>query len=130
MADEPIKKNRVSAKPVPVTIADTPVKVVVEEGEKEKRLVESSAGKTVLAPNTTEQEDMTTAGQRRVNLIWEFTQAIIAVSITWAIIYMGIKGLKNQELFYAFFLIVSMYFVRTNHSIVGGVGKKVLGQHR
>jgi hypothetical protein len=77
-----------------------------------------------LPATTTKQEDVVTAGQRRINLIWEITQAIIAVSITWAIIYMAFTGVKSQELFYAFFLIVSMYFVRTNHQKIGGTGNK------
>jgi len=29
-----------------------------------------------LTPTTTAQEDIVTAGQRRINLIWEFTQGI------------------------------------------------------
>lgn len=118
-------------KPIPVSLAETPVPVkVVEKEEVEKKLVESKSGGMALAPNTTEQEDIVTAGQRRVNLIWEFTQAIVAVSITWAIIYMSINRIENKELYYAFFLIVSMYFVRTNHSLTGGVGKKNLNEHR
>lgn len=65
-----------------------------------------------------------TAGQRRINLIWEFTQGIIAVSITAAKIYCSINKIESPELTNAFFLIVSMYFVRTNHQRVGGVGAK------
>lgn len=77
-----------------------------------------------LSPTTTVQEDVTKAGQRRINLIWEFTQALIAVSITWACIYISIKKIESDVLTNAFFLIVSMYFVRTNHSLTGGVGSK------
>lgn len=40
-----------------------------------------------VAPTTTNEQNITTAGQRRINLIWEFTQAIIAVSITFAVIF-------------------------------------------
>lgn len=65
-----------------------------------------------------------TAGQRRINLIWEFTQGIIAVAITGAKIYCSIKTIESPELTNAFFLIVSMYFVRTNHHLIGGVGSK------
>jgi hypothetical protein len=77
-----------------------------------------------LDPNTTRQEDITTAGQRRINLIWEITQAVIAVSITWAVIYTVIIKVENYILTNAFFLIVSIYFVRTNHNLIGGVGIK------
>lgn len=78
-----------------------------------------------LPPTTTEQEDVTTAGQRRVNLIWEFTQATIAIMITSAVVYNAATGREiTKDLSNAFFLIVSMYFVRTNHSLIGGIGKK------
>lgn len=73
-----------------------------------------------LSPNTTKQQDITTAGQRRINLIWELTQAVIAVMITAAVIYCSVNRLSNEVLTNAFFLIVSMYFVRTNHTLIGG----------
>lgn len=81
-------------------------------------------------PDTTVQEDLTHAGQRRVNLIWEFTQGIIAVAITAATIYSAINKVESDILSNAFFLIVSMYFVRTNHQLIGGVGAKPINQHR
>lgn len=71
-----------------------------------------------------------TAGQRRINLIWEFTQGVIAVAITAAKIYCSINKIDSPELTNAFFLIVSMYFVRTNHHLVGGVGTKDDNQSR
>lgn len=37
-----------------------------------------------LTPTTTEQQDLTVAGQRKVNLIWEFTQASIAILVVVA----------------------------------------------
>lgn len=81
-------------------------------------------------PSTTKQEDIIHAGQRRVNLIWEFTQGIIAVSISAATVYCAIKKIESDILNNAFFLIVSMYFVRTNHQLIGGVGTKPTNQHR
>jgi hypothetical protein len=83
-----------------------------------------------IPPTTTEQEDITTAGQRRVNLIWEFTQAFIAISITWAVIFITIKQIESEVLTNAFFLIVSMYFVRTNHTLIGGIGRKPINMTR
>lgn len=80
--------------------------------------------------NTTTQEDLTHAGQRRVNLIWEFTQGIIALSITAATIYTAINKIESDRLDNAFFLIVSIYFIRTNHQLIGGVGAKPVNQHR
>lgn len=86
--------------------------------------------KISLPPDTTAEQDITTAGQRRVNLIWEFTQAAIAIMVTSALIYISVKKIEAQELKNAFFLIVSMYFVRTNHQLIGGVGAKPVNQQR
>jgi len=70
------------------------------------------------------QEDMVVAGQRRINLVWEITQASIAVSITLAVIWCAVQGIVSQELTNAFFLIVGFYFSRTNHTAIGGIGDK------
>jgi len=78
---------------------------------------------TSLPPTTTAQEDVTKAGQRRISLIWEATQSIVAVMITAATIYSSINKIETQVLSNAFFLIVSMYFVRTNHQKIGGVSR-------
>lgn len=81
-----------------------------------------------LAPDTTAQQDSTQdlkfAGQRRINLIWETTQAVLAIGITASVIWNETHGLQSNVLTNAFFLIVSMYLVRTNHSMTGGVGTK------
>lgn len=81
-----------------------------------------------LPPTTTAQEDIGKLRQTRINLIWEITQALIAVMITGSIIYNSLKGVKNEDLTNAFFLIVSMYFVRTNHSLIGGISTKYQGR--
>lgn len=78
-----------------------------------------------LPPNTTEQEDLTFAGQRRINLIWEVTQATIAVAVTLALIFLSAVKTSAPELNNAFFLIVGFYFGRSNHSNIGGLGVKV-----
>jgi uncharacterized oligopeptide transporter (OPT) family protein len=84
-----------------------------------------------LAPTTTTQQDITLAGQRKVNLIWEFTQAAVALMVVGANIAVWLRmsfvnatnpipeGLSN-----ALFLIVGFYFSRTNHAAIGGVGHK------
>lgn len=74
----------------------------------------------VLPPTTTHQENETKAGQRRVHILWETTQATIAVLITGAVIYNAINKIESSVLTNAFFLIVSMYFVRTNHTLTAG----------
>jgi len=77
-----------------------------------------------LSPTTTLSQDLTFASQRRVNLVWEITQATIAITITLAIIWASLNKTSSQELTNAFFLIVGFYFSRTNHTAIGGVGDK------
>jgi hypothetical protein len=86
-----------------------------------------------VAPTTTTQQDITTAGQRRINMIWEITQAVIALAVTLANMYVAIERALNPAttnsdcgypivLSSAFFLIVGFYFSRTNHQAIGGIG--------
>jgi len=82
-----------------------------------------------IAPTTTSEEDRHTLGQRRVNIIWEITQALIAVAVTGATLYVaGNLAMRNDGqtaafllLSNAFFLVIGFYFGRTNHQRVGGV---------
>lgn len=83
-----------------------------------------------LKPTTTEEQDTVTAGQRRINVMWESTQALIAIMVTIALIYISIKSIQAEELKNAFFLIIGFYFSRTNHTNVGGVGHKSINQRR
>lgn len=110
---------------------DSPIPVVIEEVKPPPQIVSKGENQT-LAPTTTHQEDVTTAGQRRINLIWEITQATVAISITWSVIYTSINNISESGgvLTNAFFLIVSMYFVRTNHQLIGGTGAKPVNQQR
>jgi len=84
-----------------------------------------------LSPTTTLQEDITTASQRRVNLIWEYTQAIIAIMVVAATMVSGLYNVfrnGNQQIpnviGVAFGMVVGSYFQRTNHMNVGGIGYK------
>jgi hypothetical protein len=81
-----------------------------------------------LPPTTTEAQDKVTAGQRRINAIWEVTQAVVAIMITGAVIYCSIASVNAPILDNAFFLIVSMYFVRTNHTLTGGTTRVYKGR--
>lgn len=76
---------------------------------------------SAIPATTTAEEQRKAAGQRRVNLIWEFTQAIIAICVTGAVIYSALKGRESLILSNAFTLIIAIYFVRTNHVKTGGV---------
>jgi len=84
-----------------------------------------------VAPTTTAQEDLTTAGQRKINLIWEWTQATISIMVVLANVlvatYDGIVASHPEYpnvLSNTLFLVVGFYFSRTNHSAIGGVGPK------
>lgn len=107
--------------PVKIVEAEKAIPVIIEDETKKKKVYVDKDFKKSLAPDTTEQEDITKAGQRRVNLIWEVTQSSIAILITLAVIYCQIKTIDSEIINNAFFLIVSMYYVRTNHKLVGGV---------
>jgi hypothetical protein len=87
-----------------------------------------------LPATTTEQQDITTEGQRKVNLIWEYTQAGIAIVVTIAtmasgvyVSFHGMEGVSNQVptiLSVAFGTVIGFYFSRTNHQAIGGVGNQ------
>ena len=83
-----------------------------------------------LPPTTTAEQNTTTYSQRRINLIWEVTQATIAISVTTAALFVSSKLAIIEQtqaapfllLSNAFFLVIGFYFGRTNHQRVGGVG--------
>jgi len=84
-----------------------------------------------LAPDTTEQQDITTAGQRRVNLIWEYTQALIAIVVVVTTMSAGLVTVwtKSEQqvpnvICVAFGTVVGFYFSRTNHQAIGGIGPR------
>lgn len=70
---------------------------------------------------TTSEQDRHTLGQRRINLVWEGTQATIAIGVTAATLYAALQGIESSALGNAFFLVVGFYFGRTNHERIGGV---------
>lgn len=78
---------------------------------------------------TTASQDLTDAGKRRVNILWEMTQSFIAVTVTMFTLYvaaaLALKGTGETAAFLllsnAFFLVIGFYFGRTNHQRVGGV---------
>lgn len=74
-----------------------------------------------LPTDTTLEQDRHSLGQRRINLLWEVTQGVIAVAVTGATIYAAVSGDVKEVLSNAFFLIIGFYFGRTNHQRVGGV---------
>ena len=86
-----------------------------------------------VPPTTTTQEDLVTAGQRKVNLIWEYTQSAVTILVVLANMvvatYHGLNvsnaGVVDSHpviLSSALFLILGFYYSRTNHTSIGGVG--------
>lgn len=85
-----------------------------------------------LPPTTTVQEDILSAGQQKVGLIWEYTQAFIAltvVSVTMAtgvyVVFAGKSGDQIPNIIAtAFGIVVGFYFSRNNHGATNGAGNK------
>lgn len=96
-----------------------------------------------LPAKTTFQEDLVTASQRRVNLIWEYTQAAIALMVVACTMIAGLYTLVRPTVTVgtgvnlvqvpsqipnligvAFGMVTGFYFSRTNHEKVGGIGLK------
>lgn len=88
-----------------------------------------------LAPATTEEQDRKTSSQRRINIIWESTQAIIALMVTGSVIYAAVAITLRSDMDKTAFLfltnvaftIIGFYFGRTNHARTGGVGGDYAG---
>jgi hypothetical protein len=71
---------------------------------------------------TTVEEDRHTATQRTINLVWETTQAIIALLVVGAnVVAAFYLQSENTILGNAFFLVIGFYFGRTNHARAGGL---------
>lgn len=91
-----------------------------------------------LPARTTFQEDLTTAGQRVINLKWESTQQIIAIMVTLFVLsvcsYITVSmnaGLAQSAFIFLTniaFLVIGTYFQRTNHTKTGGVGPGEVGR--
>lgn len=125
--------------PHPKTVGEVPI-VVGQIPDLPK------VGDKNIAPTTTEAEDVTKAGQRFVNLIWESMQASIAAGVVICALYVAgrvallviIPEATEKQAAAAntafmlignlVSLIVGFYFGRTNHQKTGGVGPKDEGR--
>lgn len=84
-------------------------------------------------PTTSAEQDRHSLGQRRVNLIWEGTQALIALSVIGATLGVDasvavygsgateVQSSALMQLNVMAALVTGFYFGRTNHQRVGGV---------
>lgn len=89
-----------------------------------------------IAPTTTAAEDLTKAGQREINKIWETTQMKVALSVIWASLgvsgflavggkYLGTPDIQLAAIVFLFGvanLVTGFYFGRTNHTRSSGAG--------
>lgn len=100
---------------------------------------QTTSSKPVDTPAESEQKALTTAGQRNVNLMWETTQARVAIAIVYVVLGVAatvtIVGMlpwateKQLALAITAFLLLSnlstlvigFYYGRTNHQRIGGV---------
>jgi hypothetical protein len=104
-----------------------PTKAVSGSGFVQRQSTDPSVPAT-----TTFQQDLVTAGQRHINVMWERTQQIIAITVTTIVIFvaafLAIRGGDNVQILAFSFLttvaimVLSTYFQRTNHTKTGGVG--------
>jgi len=82
----------------------------------------------IVAQAKVDERAKKTTGQRRINFLWESTQAIVAVSVTITTLSVCatliIRGGSEVGAFLllsnVFFLIVGTYFQRTNHTKSSG----------
>jgi hypothetical protein len=85
-----------------------------------------------------DEASLRTAGQRRVNLLWEYTQALIAGLVTSTVLlctgWLVIKGEETMKTAAFGFLVgianlvIGFYFGRTNHQRTGGIGPNEYGR--
>lgn len=84
----------------------------------------AQVGDLNIAPNTTAAEDLVKAGQRHINRVWEYTQAGVALMVTGGTLFVAGKlALADNAdtaafllLSNVFFMVMGMYFQRTNHT--------------
>jgi len=125
--------------PIPVIVAGpSPVPVVIAAGTVPPRsYVQAQETDPSIPARTTFQEDLTTAGQRRINLIWEYTQSLVTITVVATNMLVAalnaIRGTAAADhpviLSTSLFLILGFYYSRTNHAAIGGVGIKATGPY-
>lgn len=75
----------------------------------------------VVIPPPTEPEvakEKAATRKNTINMLWEYTQAFLAISLTLAAIYVAIwgDGTESETLKNALFVVIGFYFGRTNHT--------------
>jgi hypothetical protein len=77
------------------------------------------------------ERSVMTAGQRRVNLLWEITQSTIAIvtvgTCMFVFVHQALTGVPEEfpaTLSNMVFAVLAFYLARTNHQAIGGTGNK------
>ena len=146
-----------SDKKITTALADlsqSPVSFTITPGDLVDKLKNSPPAPAPLPPPAPivppiatireEAQARTTSGQRRINLLWEVTQSIIALFVVIsgvvvngllvrAIVVQGsevsVTQLAVMSISLGFInltvgIVIGFYFSRTNHAAIGGVGSK------
>lgn len=130
--------------PVPVAIVSVPAEVtsVVPPDVKAAKAEPIQPQKILpsLPASTTFQQDLTLAGQRNINVMWEGTQKNIALMVVvagllvlgflsvWPGIPTELRLVSTSTLSNILFAVISVYFTRTNHTKTGGVSMGETGR--
>ncbi len=101
-------------------------------------VVRPASSASPLAPTTTAEQNLVTAGQRHINVMWESTQRNIALVVTASVMlicgYLVVWGAEQLKLAAFTFstsmalMVIQNYFTRTNHTRTGGVGANEAGR--
>lgn len=129
MADK--GKPNGSDKVADAVMKDPVTKAAVKHAGRESTSPARAAAEKAAATRLSDETSLRTGSQRRINLIWEVTQAIVTIMVVGATLYIaGYLALTERGdtaaafllLSNAFFMIVAFYYQRTNHVRTGGVG--------
>lgn len=128
----PDKKSHGGSEKVADAVMRDPVtRAAVDHAGKESPSPTRAAAEKAAATRLSDETSLRTSGQRKINLIWEVTQAIVTVMVVGATLFIaGTLALNDTGdtaaafllLSNAFFMIVAFYYQRTNHVRTGGVG--------
>lgn len=73
---------------------------------------------------TIRQEDPAAGAEKRISLILEITQSVIALMVTGAVILTAIYKIPSSDLANAFFVIIGFYYGRMTHAAIESISRK------
>ena len=106
---------------VRVTDDQPPLDVTVVDSE--PKLTEKQRG------NQDDETARISFGQRRINLLWEGTQGLVAVLLVATVCWGVLNEVELPAQFWVLAaIVVNAYYQRTNHTKIGGVGPDSAGR--